>query len=193
MRPILLAADSADSDHRLTPSWRLGAGSRPQECRHTVPRSGVDPGRFGLCPSCSCQSVLRSRHRTSQSEPFSSWRRPSRCHFGGCGSLARPLPGSRPLATASRMLSPCVPKNRCLGLIQGGLSQRCRTSRPTGICPNSRIHATLWAPLTQRLPETRVSPMCPYPRAGQVDPVHGQHSSGSPQATLAQKRVSSSR
>ena len=53
--------------------------------------------------------------------------------------------GNRPFRTISLELSPLVPRKRCAGLTQGGLSHLCNTQTSFGIGPCANIQLTLWA------------------------------------------------
>lgn len=81
----------------------------------------------------------------------------------------------RPLDAASRIFADLVPRKRCLGFTQGGLSQWWQTSSPSGIESVSweSIQDTRCDLSDERAP----TPMRPYPRVV-LQAVHGQHSSG---------------
>lgn len=107
-------------------------------------------------------------------------------------SLTRPARSprarfARPFALRSRILSSCVPTKRCAGFTQGGLSQRCRTQRPSGT-------GEPWCSSQLKCVELHIAllpiPNLPYP-SGVAPPVHGQHSSGPFLLTFSQKRSDS--
>src|SRR5882724_284678 len=70
----------------------------------------------------------------------------------------------------SAIFSNCVPRNRCLGLTQAGVSQRCNTHCPVGISPTINNHDARCASLDDWDIQN-----CPYPLIR--GPFHFQHSS----------------
>ena len=87
----------------------------------------------------------------------------------------------------SRMLSSCVPQDKCAGLQQEGLSQECITTRPSGILPLVKVYTILCANF---LPVLASMLNKPYPLLFLVAN-QGQHSSASVTNTFAHNLFSS--
>ncbi len=77
--------------------------------------------------------------------------------------------GARPFANISSWLSWHVPRNRCSGFTQHGLSHLCKTQRPNGISPRCNAQDSLCAPLSRPLRRA-----LPYPFRSTA-PSHNQH------------------
>lgn len=96
---------------------------------------------------------------------------------------------ARPLAALSRLLSAIEPRNKWPGFTQSPLSQRWSTHDPSGMLPNSSVHATRWAAWPLKPSQTP-----PYLTAPPLrGPSHGQHSESSPIAARFQNRSTSGR
>ena len=67
-----------------------------------------------------------------------SWPR-KQCVLFFCNLVARPF------IAISSILSLCVPRNRCFGFTQGGLSHLCKTQSLSFILPWNNNHENLWA------------------------------------------------
>lgn len=96
-----------------------------------------------------------------------------------------PLSGSflsLPFAILSSLLSLCVPRNKCAGLQQGGLSHVWHTNLPHGISPFQRVNTILCASQV---------PSLPYPPAD-LFPGHSQHSESPPCGNFAQNLLNCS-
>ena len=93
----------------------------------------------------------------------------------------------RPLAILSALLSAREPRNRCAGLTQEGLSQRCRTHSCPSQSGKARAYDIRWASFFAPIRSDPVRHrILPYPLISR-GPVHSQQSNSPARVTWDQK------
>lgn len=98
--------------------------------------------------------------------------------------LGQPLYIRRRFRLRSNAFSPCVPRNKCSGRTQAGLSHSWQTIMPSGISRPDNLNATRWDCSIRFLPFVPTANV-PYPSRS-LPPIHSQQPSLL--ATLLQNR-----